>query len=481
MILAIDLGTTKFKSALFNLELKRLGSHSLRTPTSHPADGRVEMEVAAVQDTIVDLIKTTCRQAGGETRAITSVAITSQAQCFTLLDDQGAARCPVISWLDGRAVDEARELCAATDLEWSRHCGFPAVGGHTPVAKLVWLCRNMPEVFEGNVHYVTLPGLVFHLLAGVHLTDRTQEALSGMYSLLDQEWLTALLAGCGLDRVMLPQCPPAGTSVVVRTDCRALDLRDEIALVPAGNDQITGAFGSACREGEVVVTLGSALAACRIAGTRPGPYGAGGYWGPYPGGRYYEASVACNGCRALDWARDALMPGSGAEWFDRAAGQGASSVTEATGIFRPDRMGQPDAWQGAFLNDDEKAYAVLEGLVFDLRKLVYKALACPRGVDVRVTGGGGRSNIFLQLIADGLGSTVSAGCGDGLLGAAAMAAGREVPDPDRRFVYPSFSRRLFFKLRRRQRDGNHRGIRYQLIQKVYSVATRICNGSRRSI
>ena len=210
-----------------------------------------------------------------------------------------------------------------------------------------------------------------------------------------------------------------------------------------------------------------------MAGTQSGPYSVGGYWGPYVGGEYYEASVVCNGCRAVDWARDVLMPGDEVELFDRAVEQAVSSVTEKTGIFRPELMKSPDAWQGTFLNNKEKAYAVLEGLVFDLHKLVRKALASPRGVALRVTGGGSQSDIFLQLIADGLGSTVSVSSGDGLLGAAAMTAGRDIPDLDRQFFYPAFSRRIFLKLRRRQRNGACRGFRYLLIQKGYLVAYRI--------
>ena len=479
MILSIDLGSTNFKAALFDLSLKRLGSYSLHTPYSHNEEGCVEMDVPTVRMVLIKLIKGTCRIAEVEPRSITSVAVTSQARCFTLLDESGNALCPLISWLDGRAGKEARELGTAMDMDWNYHCGLPALHGQTTLAKMLWISRNMPEVLNDGVQYVTLPGLVFHLLAGVNLTDATQEAMNGMYSLADQVWLRGALAYCGLNKIKLPQCLRAGTSVVVHPRCNELDMQDEVFFVPAGNDQIAGAFGSGCREGEVVVTLGTALAALRIVGSQPGPYHAVGFWGSYPDGKYYEAAVSSTGCRAVDWARDVLMPGEDIESFDVAIEQAVSSVTETTGTFRPELMKSPDAWQGTFSGNREKAYAVLEGLVFDLRKLVFNALARPRGITLRVTGGGSRSDIFLQMIADGLGCTVSSSAGDSLLGAAAMAAGRDVPDADRRFFYPAFSRRIFFKLRRRKRSGNHRGFRHLLIQKLYLLAYRICSAPMR--
>lgn len=94
MILAIDLGSTNFKAALFDPALKRLGTASVPTPYSRDDGDYVEMDAVTVQDTVIHLIQETCQIAGTATRSITSVAVSSQAASFTLLNGDGKFVCP---------------------------------------------------------------------------------------------------------------------------------------------------------------------------------------------------------------------------------------------------------------------------------------------------------------------------------------------------------------------------------------------------
>ena len=238
----------------------------------------------------------------------------------------------------------------------------------------------------------------------------------------------------------MPKVVPVGTAVAAAPCCPDLELGAELRLVSAGNDQTAGAYGNGCREGDVVATLGTALVGYRFAGSEPGPYGADGCWGPYPGGGYYELAVADKGCLALDWASEQLMPGSSIAAFDVAVAEAVPGITERTGSFDPARMRTASAWQGEFRNVSEKAYAVLEGIAFELHRLVYDVLGCGGNTTLRAIGGGSHSDVWLQIIADVMGCSVTVGTGDSLLGAAAMAAGhrpefaasrRFEPDPIR--------------------------------------------------
>ena len=448
MILAIDFGSTNFKAALFDEELNRVGEFSLPSPYITNDGSCVEMDTDAVRQTTVKLIKKTCDNAGLETNSIASVAVASQAQNFTILDAQDNARCPVISWLDKRSEAEAKELWKTLGSDWHEHCSFSELDRSMQLAHLFWLKNNKPEVFEGEFSLVTLPGLVFKMLTGVNLTDENLAVMSGTYSLLDWGWRTDVLEQCGITSVNLPQCVPVGKSVVAKSDCDDLDLRKELSLVSAGNDQTAGAFGNGCKGNDILATLGTALVAYRRTGDQTGPYGANGCWGPYPSGGYYELAVNNNGCQALDWAREVLMPGKGLKEFDAAVARAIPMITETTGTFHSSCIRTDKAWRGDFANIDEKAYAIIEGITFDLYKLIFDDLSSPAGSLLRVIGGGSHSDVWLQLIADVLDCPVSAGSGDSLLGAAAMAVGREVTPVENRVFYPDSSRRELLDRRR---------------------------------
>ena len=451
ILLAIDLGSTNFKAALFDDALERLGGHSVPAPYLRNDGDRIEMDADEVRQAASDLIVETCRKTGIGADAVTSVAVTSQAQNFTFLDAEGRARAPVISWQDFRSQAEAEELSAAFGRDWHRHCTFGFIVGQMQVAHVLWLRRHMPEVFTVDSRLVTLPGLVFHMLGGINLVDGNLAAMSGLYSLPDRGWRADVLAFCGLAPEQMPDIVPIGTPVTVKTVGPALGLRNDIFVVPAGNDQTAGGFGNGCRGDDVIVTLGTALVAYRYAGEEPGPYAPDGCWGPYPGGGYYEMGVRNEGCLALDWARNVLMPDEDVATFDATVAEAIPTVDAATGTFHPARMRTPEAWQGSFAGPAQKAYAVLEGITFDLHGLVFGDLARTDGLTVRVTGGGSHSQVWLQLIADILDCPVSAGGGDSLLGAAAMAAGRTAPSTGGPVFQPDASRRALLATRRKQR------------------------------
>jgi len=461
MILAMDLGSTNFKVALFSTLLERIGEAAVPTPYSHNDGERIEMDADAVRASAADLIMEICGDAGVATAAIASVAITSQAQNCVVLDGAGGARTHVMSWLDRRAVAEARELWESVGRDWHRHCSFAPLTGAMQLAHLRWMRRHVPDVFEGEFSIVTLPALVFQILSGLNLTDDNLAAMGGRYSLQTGGWREDLEEICGVPPDAMPRVVRTGVAVTAPTQCTRLDLAAELRLVSAGNDQTAGAFGNGCREGDVVVALGTALVAYRHAGNAPGPYSDAGCWGPFPGGGHYELACIDEGCLALDWAREELMPGSSIEAFDDAVAAAIPGITERTGSFDPKRIRTPHAWQGQFRDVSEKAYAVLERIAFELRHLVYDVLGCGAITTLRAIGGGSHSEVWLQIIADVLGCSVTVGTGDSLLGAAAMAAGQPPGLPDAKRFEPDPMRS---RLMQQRRNGHHVAVSSSSVQ-----------------
>ncbi len=427
MILAIDLGSTNFKAAAFTAELERLGGASVATPYHHRDGERVEMNAADVRRETLALIQSACRDAGCRTTDLGTIAITSQAQNVVVLDGAGRARTHVTSWLDTRATREAEALMADFGEDWHTHASMGSLSAQMQLSHLLWFHRHQPESLEGDIRIVSLPGLIFHLLAGVNLTDDNLAAMSGCYSLKQRDWRADILERCGVDVSALPRIVPVGSHVQIKSRCSELALANEIDLVAAGNDQTAGAYGNGCGNAQVVVTLGTALVAYQFAGQTIGPYHTGCFWGPYPGGGYYELAVDSEGCLALDWARETLAPGQTLKAFDEVVARSRAGVTKQMGFFYPSQMRSSHAWQGAFKNAEEKAYAVLEGLTFALRRLLEEEFEWGRKKALRVIGGGSHSMVWLQLIADALDCEVVQGSGDSLLGAAAMAAGCAAP------------------------------------------------------
>jgi xylulokinase len=288
------------------------------------------------------------------------------------------------------------------------------------VAKMLWVNRRMPDAWARARRLVSMPGYLFLKLTGQNILDSNLAAMSGLYSLDRNGWWSEALERDGIPAGWLPEVKPAGPQGAARLTWNGRET-GPVILVSAGNDHTAGAVGNGCRPGEVLVTFGTALVAYSRCGTSPGPYHPGGCWGPYPLGGYYELASSGHGCSALDWARDVLLPGRPASEFDALA---LTAPPGCNGVrFYPERSRTASAWTGTGAPADQ-ARAVLEGIVFRLRRMLKTDIQPPRDRQVCALGGGSRSRPWMQLAADILGCTVRRGTGDSLLGAAALAAGK---------------------------------------------------------
>jgi xylulokinase len=393
---------------------------------------RVEFGVERIWRTAVELVRQTCRTAAIEPHHVSTIALTSQAQTFALFDDSGTPLSPFISWIDTRAAEQAALLQEKLGHEFHIHCSFAPPIAELQVAKVLWLKQHAPELLDRAASILPLPTWLTLRLAGINAVDHNLAAMSGLYSLRTGGWWSQALDLCALGEGQLPALVDVGVHMRAQRACPGLSFPGDLEIVFAGNDQTCGALANNCRYGEIVATLGTALVAYRFTGHRPGPYSDNGCWGPYPGGGFYELAVRSQGCAALDWAREQLMPQEDIEGFVTCARsvhrdlKARDSVRDKVYFF-PDQMGTPSAWSGPH-DQAHRALAVLEGIGFALRQLVFDDLQGEAGLtSITVIGGGSKSGFWLQLLANILGRPVRRGRGDSLLGAAMIALPDVVP------------------------------------------------------
>jgi xylulokinase len=348
--------------------------------------------------------------------------LASQAQTFTLLNVEGEAVIPFLSWADKRAQEESAELTERMGARFHHHCSFPAPLPQLQLSKLLWLARRLPLALRARTRVVSLPAFLALRLAGLHCCDSNLAAMSGLYSLTGGDWWPEALSACSLGVENCGQVVEIGTAVPALARCPELELSPELRIVFAGNDQTAGAYGNGT-EG-LVLTLGTALVAYRFAGATAGPFQAAGCWGPYPGGGYYKLVTRDEGCAALDWAVAQLMPGDEPGFLQLAA-----SAPGGGALFYPQRIHTPDAWVGS-ANSAVRARAVLDGICFSMRELVDDMSPAESAREaVTAIGGGSANSLWLTMLANVLNRSVRRGQGDILLGAALLARPGIKPSP----------------------------------------------------
>jgi len=453
LILAIDVGTTSTRAAVFSPVGAILGLSSAPLTSTSPAPGRVEQDAAKVWRATRRVMAGALRAAGRDGGDIAAIGLTTQRASAVIWDRKtGQPLTNMVVWSDLRGAGRAADLNAAGFMlapqQSATKLDLMFAGLDEPTDRLAW----------GNIDSYILYRLTG---GGTHATDASQAWPSGYLSFPDLGWNSRLIDHQGLDPAVFPRLGPTW-GVLGESSSAILGAARPISANVA--DQQSALIAHGDRPGTAKFTFGTSATFDLSTGgdfTFPGPSvppllvsSVGGDT------RWCVEGMVLSAGSAVDWLRSRFALGDHAAFTTLAR-----SVANANGTaFLPalQGLGAPHGEPGrrgaltgltASVERGHIARAGLEGLAFRAREVldhVYTLVDAPEPEALGVDGGLTRSSLFLQILADLtgrvvrrhatpeatlLGAAICAGRGAELLTEADLAAWRRF-DPT---VEPSIS------------------------------------------
>lgn len=256
-LLAIDIGSSGCKAVVFNTNGEILGHHTSPYSPKFPRPSFAEMD----PERFWDALCSSCRSATGNlTDPVRAFCLSSHGETFVAVDSQGQPVGNAILNQDNRAVSESKCLEEAIGrqrlFQITGHFAHPMY----PLAKILWLRENEPEIFGAAKCFVTLIG---YLLQRMGLPPYTDHSLASRYLAFDIHkrcWSDEILAAAGLNRRVLPGPVPAGT-IAGKLDSEIasqLGIPPGTPVVLGGHDQPCGALGAGVTgDGRVSDSIGT--------------------------------------------------------------------------------------------------------------------------------------------------------------------------------------------------------------------------------
>ncbi len=411
-IAALDVGTTMVKVCLFSRELLLLECASYEYPLHFYGKDRVEAEASVYLDAIARSFREVLSR--GDYRVIT-LGFTTQGETLTAVDENGAALMPFIVWLDSRAAAQAEKLRnLLPEKVFYETTGLPGIDGALPLAKLVYIKEEMPEVFRKAFRFLLLEDYLIFCFTGNYVCEKALATSAGWFSLKeDSYWKKALDAAGILEDKLPPLVEPGTEAGFLQAEmAKMLGLPAGIPVVAGAMDQISAALAAGCDgEGVVTETTGTALvmAACTDVPVMEQAHRLTVYRHALKG-KFICLGIGPAGGRSLTWLRDLM---NGEENYDGLNQMACSVPPGAEGVlFMPFLSGivDPDACPGAsgcFFGmrlGTTRAHlvrSVMEGIGNLLRDFMELFIA--RGCPVQCVyslGGGARSSLWTQIKSD---------------------------------------------------------------------------------
>lgn len=454
-LLGIDLGTTGVKAALFAADDGRvLASAFFEYPLLHPQPGWAEQNPADWWNATVSAIRACKEQArlhGIEPRDVRGVGLSGQMHGVVLLDVRDEVLRPCIIWADQRSDAQCQWITervgAARLIELVSN---PALTGFS-APKLLWVRDNEPEIFSRAKTMLLPKDYIRYRLTGIKGMEISDAAGTCLLDVKHGAWSDEVLVSLELDPALLPPVIPA--DAVAGTITAEVAARTGLAqgtpVAGGGADNACGAVGNGVvQTGLALVSIGTSGVVLAHANTpqvdTSGPVPRVHTFNHAVPGAWYLMGVTQGAGLSLRWVRDniglpesAMERWAGVDAYELLAREAEFAPPGSEGlIFLPYLQGErtphldPYArggWIGLTASHTRRhlVCSVLEGVAFSLKDCfgIIREQGLPIE-QVRATGGGAKSTLWRQIIADILGiELVTTNATEGPAFGAALLAG----------------------------------------------------------
>ncbi|WP_457558636.1 FGGY-family carbohydrate kinase [Candidatus Harpocratesius sp.] len=435
-VAALDVGTTGTRCIIFDLSGKEIGRDYKEWQSFYPSPAMVEQDANAWWDAVRKTIFNAIRRSKINSEDIISVAITNQRETIVPVDLNGNPLHNAIVWQDRRTTAECDWIKNNIGEDQVYHTTGLTIDPYFSGSKILWFKNHHPDIYSKTHKFLLVHDFILHKLTGKFITDFSNASRTMLFDINQLKWSDDFAVKMEIDLDKMPEAVAPGTEIgTIQSSDTGFSTSTKV-IAGAGDQQCAALGVGVVKPGRMKCTTGTGsfilgyldkpsfdpqkrvLCSCAAV----------------PGKWVQEASIFTSGA-ALRWCRDNIgaaesiqayletSRGNTVDPYDLITDEAAKSPVGANGLlFLPHLAGagapywNPNArgimFGLALGHKTRDLYrAVLEGVAFEVKKniKVFSELGL-KPQDLRITGGGSRSNLWNQIMADVLG--IQCGRGD---------------------------------------------------------------------
>jgi gluconokinase len=427
VVIGIDTGTTATKAIAAGLDGEVRALTSVHYPLSVPGSGRAELDAGKLCEAAIEALVAVAEQTRERGDHVVAVSLSAFLHALVPMDAGGTPRGPLITWADGRAEKQSREIVESGRSKILQARTGTPVHPMAPLSKLAWWRAEDPATLRdtprwGGVKEVVLAGLADEPFQ----VDLSIASGTGLYDIHERRWDPEALEIAGVREDQLAEVVPTTSKLRLHRDVAiAAGLSPDTPLIIGAADGPLANLGvGATPPGVAAVSLGTS-GALRTVVNEPTADKAGRlFCYALTEERWVVGGAINNAGSVIRWAGQTFASG-----FDRPSAEGedadvrdAALLVEAAAappgsdglICLPYLLGERAPWwrggmRGAYLGlrrEHGRAHlvrAAVEGVCQQLA-LVRDTFA-DEGIamtEVRATGGAVASDLWIGVLAAAL-------------------------------------------------------------------------------
>ncbi len=427
--IGVDLGTTGVRAIAYDVQGHNLCAAEAFYPLLTPQPDWAVESPLQLYESVEKVIKETATELRYKGRSLAGIALSTVMHSFAAFDESFAPLMEFATWADSRSADIVREMRQDEGLcrRFYEHTGCP-VHACYPLAKVLWLKRNLPEVFRRMHHVCSIKDYLFRNLTGEWVIDHSTASTSGLYNLQQMDWDEEIIQNAGLKKEQLPSVVSTTyAGKLLPEAAERMGLVSGLPVVIGATDGVLVNVGiGAVAPGQLSATIGTS-GALRMLSDKPVIDPKMRTWCYNLVDDMWVAGGAINnGGMILRWVRDKVCHYT-ATHLENLDVDGYDLMTMKASHIRPGADGlillpfftgeRAPYWNselrgmyfGLSLNHSRSHMirAAMEGICYSMNTVMLALKDFGQVKDVRVSGSFTKSDLWLQILADVLGEELT--------------------------------------------------------------------------
>jgi xylulokinase len=259
-VISHDVGTSSVKSALVSSNGRVEAFHITPYPFQNPKPGWVEQDPEDYWKGVVNNTRAIVSKVKIDPATIAGMVFSTQAMGIIPIDSDGNTLYPNISWVDGRAEDQAQWLMQKLGGKniFKKLVGVE-ITGKDVIPKLRWLKETRPDIYSRTEYFLDVNGFLKFKATGRKMIEWTGACSYG-FNLKKKDWERIIFRAAGIDLDKLPPLVRSTDFVGYLTPeaAQEMNLSDEIRVYGGCDDTQSAAIGSGANgEGQAHIYLGT--------------------------------------------------------------------------------------------------------------------------------------------------------------------------------------------------------------------------------
>ena len=420
--IGVDVGTTGTRAIAYDINGINICSSEAFYPLLTPHPDWAEENPLQIFESIEKVIGETAAQLRYKNQTLAGIALSTVMHSFVGLDGHHEPLMDIQTWADSRSagivrrMKEDKELCQ----NFYQRTGCP-IHACYPLAKILWLQKNLPELFQRMQYVGSLKDYIFRGMTGEWVIDHSTASTSGIYNEENMDWDEEILAYAGLRREHMPLVVSTTyQAVLTREAAERMNLPVGLPVVIGATDGVLVNVGiGAVRPGQLSATIGTS-GALRMLTQKPMTDPKMRTWCYNLTDDMWVAGGAINnGGMILRWVRDKIchyttthLENLDVDGYDLMTMKAAHIAPGAEGlIMLPCFTGERSPYwnselRGMFfglsLNHSRSHMirAAMEGICYSMNAVLAALQEFGEIKDIRVSGSFTKSELWLQILSD---------------------------------------------------------------------------------